>query len=104
MSPESMRQSVYYKESDVYSFAIVMYEVFAERDAFPFSGYKLINAIVSDNYRPSLDELAVSAEIKTLIQECWKDDWKHRCSFEEICKVLAREKQILTLQKNAISL
>lgn len=89
MSPETLNQSVYYKESDIYSFGVLAYEVLVEKDFTKLNGYKLIVAIVNENYRPGLEELSQYPEIQALIGGCWKSNWKMRPSFEEICGMLA---------------
>jgi len=89
MSPETLNYSVYYKESDIYSFGVLAYELLVEKEFTKLNGYKLIIAIVNDNYRPSLDEFSKYPELKLLIESCWKSNWKSRPSFEQICGLLA---------------
>lgn len=89
MSPETLNFSVYYKESDIYSFGVLAYELLVERNFTELNGYKLIVAIVNDNYRPNLKELAKYPDIQQLIENCWKSNWKARPSFEQICSILA---------------
>lgn len=89
MSPETLNQSVYYKESDIYSFGVLAYELLLEKDFTKLNGYKLIVAIVNDNYRPDLSELDEYPDIRALIEKCWKSNWKARPNFEHICSALA---------------
>ena len=92
MSPETLNHSVYYRQSDVYSFAILAYELFIEKDFTPFSGYQHIDAITNKKYRPSLEELRNFGEIKEMISRAWDDDWKTRPSMQEICQILQKAK------------
>lgn len=85
LPPETLLHSMYYKESDVYAFGALMYELLAERDFAVFKSYKHIDAIVNKRYRPSLEGLGHVPELKALIEMCWQDQWQKRPSFEEIC-------------------
>lgn len=71
MPPETLLQSMYYKESDVYAFGALMYELLTERDFAVFKSYKHIDAIVNQKYRPSLDGVCPIPELRFLIEECW---------------------------------
>lgn len=57
MSPESIKLQVYYKESDIYSFGVLMYEVLTEQDFSKKNGFEFITDIVQNNYRPDLSKL-----------------------------------------------
>ena len=46
MSPETVSYSVYLKESDVYSFGILCYEVLMEEEFLQDSNFELINKVV----------------------------------------------------------
>ena len=89
MSPETLHHSVYYKESDIYSYGVLAYELLVEKDFTKLDGYKLIVAIVNDNYRPNLDELNDYPDLKALIDGCWRSNYKARPNFEQICAALA---------------
>ncbi len=58
MSPETLHHSVYYKESDIYSFGVLAYEVLTGKDFSDKVGFEFINDIVLNKYRPSLDGLS----------------------------------------------
>jgi len=104
MSPESLNHSVYYKESDIYSFGILAYELISEKDAFKMDGYKLIDAIVNHKHRPVLEEGMCGNELKTVIEHCWRDNWKERCTFDDICKNLIKIREKIYYRKNKKSL
>ena len=90
MAPESMNQNVYYKESDVYSFGIMAYELFHERDAFKVKDMELVQRVINDKLRPEIDEVICGETIQVMIESCWNDNWKERCSFDDICKMLLK--------------
>ena len=104
MSPESLNHSVYYKESDIYSFGILAYELISEKDAFKMDGYKLIDAIVNHKHRPVLEDHMCSNELKAVIEHCWRDNWKERCTFDDICKRLILIREQIVFRKNTKSL
>ena len=104
MSPESLNHSVYYKESDIYSFGILAYELISEKDAFKMDGDKLIDAIVNHKHRPELNEGMCGKDLKGIIQECWKDNWKDRCTVDEICRRLVIIRDQIRFKENSKTL
>ena len=88
MSPETLNHSVYYKESDIYSFGVLAYELLLEKEFTQLNGYNLIVAIVHDHYRPDLGELDAYPELRALIEACWRANWKARPNFTLICDTL----------------
>ena len=105
MSPESLNNSVYYKESDIYSFGILAFELINEKDAFyNMEMLELIDAVVNQKYRPKINQELSGLRLKKIIENCWKDNWKERCSFDEICKVLATIHQDICYRENSFTL
>ncbi len=43
MSPESLNAHQFHKESDVYSFAVLMYELLKEKDFTDKKGFQAVN-------------------------------------------------------------
>ncbi len=87
-SPETFNNSVYLKESDIFSFAVMAYELLLEKSFSNFEGFAHIDAITNKKYRPSLDDLHDHPELKYIVEQSWQDNWKMRPSFEEICQRL----------------
>jgi serine/threonine protein kinase len=101
MSPEVIRHKSYGEKCDVYSFGIIMYEVFFEIDAYSNEFEKeygnlfnLAIAITQDGKRPTIPD---SIEYKYTEQEetyfdimrrCWSEDATNRPTFVEICETL----------------
>lgn len=92
MSPETLNNSVYYKQSDVYSFGILAFEFLKEADFTKLTGYQHIDAITNKKYRPSLDGIPDVGDLKSMIQMAWGDDWRSRPTMAEICQKLMKAK------------
>ena len=96
MAPELLQSSnpEYTVKSDVYSFAIVAYEIVSNQD--PYKGMKLhdiINNVIL-NRRPKFPEF-VPKKIQDLISECWSHNPEERPSFDEIFAMLISDKSYL---------
>ena len=85
MSPETLSGSIYFKESDIYSFAVLAYELILERNFSNFTAFQHIDAITNKKYRPSLEDLNDHPDLRDLIEQAWQDNYKLRPSFQEIC-------------------
>ena len=92
-SPEIIKCQPYSRKADVYSFAIIMYQVVT--DLIPYSEfvngqmteYELKNKIVEQNYRPPFN-VPIKKSIKELIEKCWSSDEDKRPTFNEIFEKL----------------
>ena len=87
MSPETLSECVYYKESDIYSFGVLAYELFSGKDYTNKGGFAFIKNIVRDRVRPSLEGFCFKG-IVGIVEMCWDDDWRKRPSSERICFLL----------------
>jgi hypothetical protein len=95
MSPEVLQESDHYDcSSDVYSFAIVMYETFFQKNAYEdnnLSTFRLGIEIINGT-RPTLPSASEQEKLYDrherrflyLMQQCWSADPRSRPSFEEI--------------------
>lgn len=93
MAPEVMQRKPYTPAADVYSFGIVMYEMYTGR--FPFPNMKPIQLMffVTEGGRPNFhEEDNVPPTLKALIERCWAHDQAARPTFEELLTVLASAK------------
>lgn len=85
--PEVLISNKYTKESEVYSFALIAYELFTGKDPFGnISQFNLMEKIVN-NRRPYLDD-SIPDAYHDLIRKCWSQNPEERLTFEEICKEL----------------
>lgn len=92
MAPEILQHKPYTPAADIYSFGIVMYEMFTGR--FPFPAMKPMQLMfqVVEGHRPTFfDEDEVPTILENLIELCWTEDPKKRPSFGDILEVLTSE-------------
>ncbi|KAM0828177.1 hypothetical protein ACQ4PT_067722 [Festuca glaucescens] len=96
MAPEVFKHRKYDKKVDIFSFAMILYEML-EGDP-PFSNYEPYEAAkyVSDGHRPAFRSKGHTAELKELTELCWAGDINLRPSFLEILKRLEKIKESLS--------
>uniref|UniRef100_A0A0A9GI92 Protein kinase domain-containing protein n=1 Tax=Arundo donax TaxID=35708 RepID=A0A0A9GI92_ARUDO len=95
MAPEVFKHRKYDKKVDIFSFAMILYEML-EGDP-PFSSYEPYEAAkyVADGHRPAFRK-GYLPELKDLIELCWSGDISLRPSFLEILKRLEKMKDSLS--------
>ncbi|KAI0565216.1 Serine/threonine protein kinase [Gracilaria domingensis] len=92
MAPEIMELKPYTPAADVYSFGIVMYEMYTGR--FPFAKKTPIQVmfhVVEGNRPPFCEEDRVPKILENLIKKCWAQNPDDRPSFEEILNILTSD-------------
>ena len=72
------------QESDVYSYAIVVYEVLSRKIAFEGLNKSQITARITLKQRPSPIPTDSPPELITLMKECWAHDTAMRPKFKEV--------------------
>jgi len=86
-APEVLRNEQYTTKADVYSFAIILWEITTRLDPFPgMSAFELIVQVGKHGLRPGV--IAEGNPLGTLILECWDDKASLRPSFERILAIL----------------
>lgn len=92
MAPEVVQSKDYGFPADIYSFAILLWEICSLRK--PFSeviSFKMFQSRVVDGQcRPPLNKIGPSG-IKKLLKSCWHPVPKHRKSFSNILEALELE-------------
>ena len=78
------------KSSEVYSFAMICWELLAEKIAYEGMNAREIEEKVSQGIRPTLDELKESTpiELRKLIAKCFDNDKNHRPRIEEFVSAI----------------
>lgn len=92
MAPEVLSTHTYNEKADIYSFAMILYEMLTLK--YPFSGQSVtsIQCQVLTNQRPAFPTSQDSNQgLIKLIQRCWEQSPDERPSFAEIFTMLASE-------------
>jgi hypothetical protein len=95
-APEVLRsgRKEYTVKSDVYSFALLLWELAERREPFRnLELAQLVNGVVKHRLRPTLPN-NVRAEYSSLVEACWHHDAERRPTFDEIVRLLSLEKEI----------
>ncbi|BAT99063.1 hypothetical protein VIGAN_10044200 [Vigna angularis var. angularis] len=95
MAPEVFKHRRYDKKVDVFSFAMILYEMLEGEP--PFSNYEPYDGAkyVAEGHRPSFRSKSYTSELRDLTEECWSSDITKRPSFIEILKRLEKIKENL---------
>ncbi|GKV22380.1 hypothetical protein SLEP1_g32260 [Rubroshorea leprosula] len=95
MAPEVFKHRRYDKKVDVFSFAMILYEMLEGEP--PFSSYEPYEAAkyVADGHRPIFRTKSCLPELRDLTEKCWAADMNQRPSFLEILKKLEKIKETL---------
>ncbi|KAK7368163.1 hypothetical protein VNO80_10186 [Phaseolus coccineus] len=95
MAPEVFKHRRYDKKVDVFSFAMILYEMLEGEP--PFSNYEPYDGAkyVAEGHRPSFRAKSYTSDLRDLTDECWASDINQRPSFIEILKRLEKIKENL---------
>ncbi|POM73144.1 TKL protein kinase [Phytophthora palmivora] len=96
MAPEVIRHEPYSSKADVYSFAVVLWELLAKD--VPFKGQTPMQtaiAVAEQRMRPALPRHP-PPKVAELIEHCWNQEPTKRPDFSAIVKVLPFVKQTLS--------
>ena len=107
MAPEVINGDKYDEKADVYSFAILMYEVITNAKPYPLfqnNEMSLSNfneKVVQNNFRPEIRD-PIKDSLKKLIIQCWSENPFKRPTFQEIFNKLALNNNSKKLMNLAI--
>ncbi|XP_074315927.1 serine/threonine-protein kinase VIK-like [Silene latifolia] len=95
MAPEVFKHRKYDKKVDIFSFAMILYEML-EGDP-PMSSYEPYEAAkyVAEGHRPNFRTKGFIPELRELVEQCWAADMNQRPSFLDILKRLEKIKEHL---------
>jgi len=89
-SPELLKGGAYSKSTDVYSFAIICWEILTLEQ--PFQDFNVMGVLefVTSGKRPplTLRQACNNQRLLSLIEQCWQQDLKKRPTFQEIITAL----------------
>jgi serine/threonine protein kinase len=85
--------NVYTSKSDVFSFALILYEILAKKSGFSkdLTAPQVMKKVVIDKMRPEIPDF-VLPNVRRLIIDCWADDPDDRPSFASILDRLKQMK------------
>lgn len=95
MAPEVFKHRKYDKKVDVFSFAMILFEMLEGEP--PLSHYEAYEAAkyVSEGNRPVFRSKNYTPELRDLTEHCWAADMNKRPSFLEILKRLEKIKEMI---------
>jgi len=104
MAPEVVQCKEYGLSADVYSFAILAWEVLSGKSAFEAMDLdKHFDLVVMKGKRPKLGktmEMKCSKQLLVLLERMWSDDPKQRPLFKSVCEILSSQ---LAVEKGGAS-
>jgi len=103
MSPESLMMQKSSKKSDVWSFAVTIWEIFVEDEPYGADPpYLAAASVIHQGIRPNLSKLPASIrkDITPLLQACWRKFPEERLSMKEVLMWLSgiKDKYVALLQ------
>ncbi|KAK4779700.1 hypothetical protein SAY87_015806 [Trapa incisa] len=95
MAPEVFKHRRYDKKVDVFSFAMILYEMLEGEP--PLSSYEPYEAAkcIAEGHRPTCQAKGYLPELRELTEQCWSADMNKRPPFLEILKRLEKIKENL---------
>ncbi|PRP87621.1 hypothetical protein PROFUN_04648 [Planoprotostelium fungivorum] len=86
MAPECISSELQNRETDVYAFSILVWELLHESEPYPFCTSVEIAVSVTQGGRPPVD----SSPLGMLLSDCWSESPNVRPTFNDICIALER--------------
>eukprot|EP01114_Cavostelium_apophysatum_P020947 TRINITY_DN716_c2_g1_i1.p1 TRINITY_DN716_c2_g1~~TRINITY_DN716_c2_g1_i1.p1 ORF type:complete len:545 (+),score=115.02 TRINITY_DN716_c2_g1_i1:74-1708(+) len=87
-APEVLRNSRYTEKADVYSYGVVLWELYTREDPyFGMPAFQIIFSVGTEGLRPVIP-LSCPPDFSDLIRDCWHSDPQHRPSFDVIIQRL----------------
>lgn len=73
-------------KADVYSWAMVVYEMLTGLEPFwDLSKKNFVERVINGKERPSMESFSAGGELKSIIESAWKDDFFHRPTMSKVC-------------------
>lgn len=89
IAPEVLREHHYSFASDVYSFAICLWEMCTRRKPYQnIPQYQVLISVATKGMRPKVKNSEIPGALQQTIQQCWDDDPKLRPTFEDLVQTL----------------
>lgn len=89
-APEVLRNSAYSVSADVYSFAMVLWELITRQPLYPgIPPFQIIFTVGTQGMRPTIPP-ACNPGLASVIQDCWAEDPSNRPSFVDLADRIAQ--------------
>lgn len=89
VAPEILRGQPYTQASDIYSFAMIAYEVLTNSCPYPGLAYdRLSVSKICQGLRPNLEVIKIPQLLKDLVKRCWDADIQQRPNVAELYKTI----------------
>ncbi|KAJ1285369.1 hypothetical protein BS78_03G274300 [Paspalum vaginatum] len=95
MAPEMMKHKAYGRKVDVYSFGLILWEMFS--GSIPYeelNPFQAAFAVFDKNVRPAIPT-SCPAPVRLLIEQCWASHPEKRPDFYQIVQILEKFKTVL---------
>ncbi|CAL4954586.1 unnamed protein product [Urochloa decumbens] len=95
MAPEMMKHKAYGRKVDVYSFGLILWEMFS--GSIPYeelNPFQAAFAVFDKNVRPAIPT-SCPAPVRLLIEQCWASHPEKRPDFFQIVQILEKFKTVL---------
>lgn len=88
LAPEVIHEAAYSRDSDVFAFGIVLWEIWTRSEVHEgLSAEQIIARVASDELRPSVP---ADCPWSGLMCHCWREEAHKRPEFYRICVVLQK--------------
>jgi serine/threonine protein kinase len=89
MPPEVLAFSAYTTKGDVYSYGLVLWELFTEQRCFDgISLFRVAHLVQHEGLRPSTDHRLLTHRIIELLTHCWQHEPSERLTFNQVSAIL----------------
>lgn len=101
LAPETLSNLTYLKSSDVYSFALIVYQIITKEN--PYKKFTniidLLKTVILDKKSPEFNE-PIESCYKKLIEQCWSENPNERPTFDSIVHQLKNNPEFITEKVN----